>query len=255
LTTINIPASVKSIGNGAFDGCTGIIQKENGISYVDKWVIGHDSGIATVSLRADAVGIGDRVFAYSSNLASITIPEGMTRIGAGAFNNCTGLTSITIPDSVTSIGSNPFAGCDKLTTLTVQSGNTAYYMSGNCLIERGSKTLITGFVNSVIPTDGSVTSIGDYAFCECDSLTTITIPARVTSIGEYAFWFCKSLTSIVIPDGMTNIGKLAFSNCDSLTSIIFEGTIAQWNSITKGTDWNYDVPATYVQCSDGQVAL
>jgi hypothetical protein len=40
-----------------------------------------------------------------------------------------------------------------------------------------------------------------------------------------------------------------------LTSITYEGTQEQWNSITKGIDWNYLVLATYVQCSDGQVAL
>ena len=52
-----------------------------------------------------------------------------------------------------------------------------------------------------------VTSIGEFAFANCKSLTSINIPNRITSIGEGAFANCESLTSIVIPDGVTNIGK------------------------------------------------
>ncbi|MDB4699614.1 leucine-rich repeat domain-containing protein [Akkermansiaceae bacterium] len=65
----------------------------------------------------------------------------------------------------------------------------------------------------------SVTSIGDDAFYNCGSLTSITIPDSVTSIGDYAFYNCGSLTSISIPDSVTSIGNDAFYNCTSLTSI------------------------------------
>ena len=69
----------------------------------------------------------------------------------------------------------------------------------------------------VIP--DSVTSIGGYAFSGCSSLTSIVIPDSVTSIGNGAFSDCSSLTSIVIPDSVTSIGGYAFCNCSSLTSI------------------------------------
>ena len=65
----------------------------------------------------------------------------------------------------------------------------------------------------------SVTSIGDGAFCSCSSLTSITIPDSVTSIGSSAFAECSSLESIEIPDSVTSIGDWAFNDCDSLTSI------------------------------------
>jgi hypothetical protein len=54
---------------------------------------------------------------------------------------------------------------------------------------------------------------------------------------------------------VTSIENWAFSGCSKLKSITFEGTMEEWNSITKGSDWNKNVPATYVQCSDGQVSL
>ncbi|MBO5716938.1 MAG: leucine-rich repeat protein [Alistipes sp.] len=73
--------------------------------------------------------------------------------------------------------------------------------------------------NGVIRFDGPVTSIGNKAFFDCSSLTSITIPERVTSIGDFAFHGCSSLTSINIPNSVTSIGEYAFEWCSSLTSI------------------------------------
>ena len=71
----------------------------------------------------------------------------------------------------------------------------------------------------------SVTSISTYAFNNCNSLTSITIPSSVTSIGTYAFYNCYSLASITIPEGVTSIGTYAFSNCNSLTSIALPSSV------------------------------
>jgi hypothetical protein len=81
-----------------------------------------------------------------------------------------------------------------------------------------------GSLNSVtIPV--SVTSIGSYAFDYCTSLTNVTIPSSVTSLGELAFWGCISLTHVTIPDSVTSIGDSAFSVCTSLTSITIPNSI------------------------------
>ncbi len=74
-------------------------------------------------------------------------------------------------------------------------------------------------VNGTLTIPNGVTSIGNGAFNNCTSLTSINIPNGVTSIGNYAFYNCTSLTSINIPESVTSIGYCAFSNCNSLTSI------------------------------------
>ena len=71
----------------------------------------------------------------------------------------------------------------------------------------------------VITFVGNVTKIGDSAFFNCSSLTSVTIPNRVTTIGDYAFDNCYRLTSITIPDSVTTIGNYAFYGCDGLTSV------------------------------------
>ena len=71
----------------------------------------------------------------------------------------------------------------------------------------------------------SVTSIGDYAFWGCSSLTSITILEGVTSIGDWTFNNCRSLTSITIPEGVTSIGQHAFPGCRSLTSITIPSSV------------------------------
>ncbi|MGN0624339.1 MAG: leucine-rich repeat domain-containing protein, partial [Oscillospiraceae bacterium] len=70
-----------------------------------------------------------------------------------------------------------------------------------------------------------VTSIGGYAFEDCTSLTSITIPNSVTSIGSNAFNYCTSLTSITIPNSVTSIGGGAFNTCTSLTSITIPNSV------------------------------
>lgn len=63
------------------------------------------------------------------------------------------------------------------------------------------------------------------------------------------------LTKITIPSTVQSIGKEAFYNVTTLTEIVFEGTVAQWNAIKFGENWNTGVPATYVQCSDGTACI
>ena len=103
--------------------------------------------------------------------------------------------------------------------------------------------------------DKPTVAIGYKAFRYTDGMVNCPrIPNDVTIIEAFAFDECNNLNSIVLPASITAIGENALC-CKSLMNITFEGTVAQWNSITKGNGWNQLVPATHVQCADGTVAL
>ena len=92
-----------------------------------------------------------------------------------------------------------------------------------------SNTYVDG--KGVIEFDGNVTTIGDSAFYNCSSLTSVTIPDSVTTIGNEAFAWCSSLTSVTIPDSVTSIGAAAFYVCSSLTSVTIPDSVT---TIGKG---------------------
>ena len=192
---------------------------------------------------------------YENGQGVITFDGDVTLIDFFAFDCCYDLASITIPDSVTLIDKYAFDGCTSLSSITVSSGNTFYDSRNNCnaIIETAINTLIQGCVNTAIP--DSVTGIGYEAFAHCSALSSITIPDSVTTIGEWAFTHCSALSSVTIGSGVTTIGRYAFGYCTSLFTINYEGTTSQWNNITIGNNWNYNVPATAVHCTDGDIVL
>lgn len=114
----------------------------------------------------------------------------------------------------------------------------------------------TSSTGNVVPPYGATFGASIVTNTYEDDKGVIKFNNSVTIIGERAFAYCSSLTSITIPNSVTKIRNWAFAQCSSLISITFEGTMEEWNSITKYDYWKTDhVPATYVQCTDGQVTL
>ena len=183
---------------------------------------GHVEIPSTVTYRGTTyrvVHIGAYAFACCDALTSVVIPSTVTSIGRGAFGDCSSLISINIPKGVTSIGEGAFSGCGSLSSIVVAGGNRVYDSRDNCnaIIKTSNNTLIRGCGKTIIP--ASVTSIENYAFSNCSSLTSINIPASVTSIGRGTFRSCSSLTSVVLPKNLRRIKELTFSGCSSLASI------------------------------------
>ena len=234
---ISIPAAFKnepviSIGDWAFEDCKNLESVEI------------PDSVTTINIGA---------FAFCTNLAKVNIPAGVTSIENFVFEGCN-LSSVEIHAGVTYIGDYAFRYCPSLESITVSSDNAVYHSEGNCLIQTEIKTLILGCKNSKIPSDGSVTVIGNDAFSGCKELKEIEIPDSVTYIGHGAFAFCVGLTSVTIPDGVVTIdgyafgdcsgleriiipasvatvGNNAFSDCKSLENIFYKGTAVQWNLI------------------------
>ena len=185
-----------------------------------------DLGLTNYTIRQGTRCICDRAFAgnfnYCPSLQSVTIPDSVTSIGDSVFSWCESLQSVTIPESVTNIKGNPFSYCP---ARVINHSNHFTIFEGN--LYTSDKRTLTSYLskgeNFTIP--DSVTSIGDGAFWDCESLHSVTIPGSVTSICGSAFFGCKSLKSVTIPDSVTSIGDDAFHDCSSLQSVTIPDSV------------------------------
>ena len=254
ITSVTIPNSVTTIGEGAFLRCSRLISIiiPNSVTNIGGCAFSGCSGLTSIIIPNSVTTIGEGAFYGCSGLTSITIPSSVTNIGSDAFYGCSGLASITIPSSVTSIGNAAFSGCSGLKEVNFNAtncthspeivydydyGNSEYYLP----IFEGCTSLTTlnigsnvqnipnyafsgrsGLTSVTIP--NSVTNIGSEAFSGCSGLTSITIPSSVTSIGNGAFSGCSGLTSITIPSSVKNIGSEAFMGCSGLREVNYNAT-------------------------------
>lgn len=224
LTSIKIPDSVTSIGDLAFDGCYGLtsLTIPGSVKSIGYSAFDYCHGLKSVTISDGVASIDDYAFSACRSLTSIIIPDSVTSIGERAFNDCDSLTSIIIPDSVMNIGRNPFSNCDNLISVMVSPQHSVLATMDGVLFEKANKRLVcypSGIARQSYQIPQGVQVIGDWAFSECATLTSVTIPDSVTRIEGRAFDKCTSLASIAIPDSVTYIGVYAFGNCDRLTKV------------------------------------
>ena len=256
ITSVSIPAGVTSIGAEAFADCTSLtaitvdpanpdFSSLGGVLF-DKsqaTLIAYPGGLGgSYTIPGTVTSIGDEAFYGAASLTSVTNPASITNIGHEAFYDCTSLTSAYF------LGNAPASDGTAFTASSAYDPTTVYFLGGTTgwgslyggvpavllspftyTISGGAAT-ITGYTggggNVVIPAtiDGyPVTSIGNSAFYNKATITTLTIPNSVTSIGIEAVDDCSGLTTLTIPASVTTIGDYAFYNDTSLTSVNFSG--------------------------------
>ena len=200
IASITIPASVTSIGEGAFESCT---------------------TLASITIPASVQIIGKEAFYYATNLTSVTFAadSGLLTIGEGAFQN-SGLTSIAIPASVTTMENLAFQSASDLVSVTFAAGINLTYIKNNTF-------QYTGITSIEIP--ASVTDVGQHSLSNNSNLTSVTFAAGsgLTQIQANALAE-TAITSIEIPASVTDIGQKAFELCTSLTAVAFLPS-ANWN--------------------------
>ena len=246
LTSLKIPNSVMSIGRFAFCGTSLIsIIIPNSVACIEMYAFEYCSSLTSIKIPNSVTAIGDGAFSNCSSLSLVTISNGVLSIGSETFSGCTSLKSIVIPESVAAIGEKAFYYCTSLTSISISNNVTC--------IGKQAFSNCSALVSIVIP--NSITNINESAFQSCVQLLSVTIPNSVTTIESWAFYDCGSLTSVTIPNSVTEIGSYTFASCPSLNTIRYDGTKQQWISIIKGEDWNEDVPAKVVYCTDGDVEI
>ena len=116
LKSVEIGSTVTTIGENAFDHCTGLtsVTIPNSVTSIGINAFSGCTGLTSVTIPNSVTSIGEFAFMLCTGLTSVTIPNSVTSIGETAFCDCTGLTSVSIPNSVTSIGEDAFHGCSNL---------------------------------------------------------------------------------------------------------------------------------------------
>lgn len=244
LASITIPDSVTSIDGGAFTDCVSLtsIVIPSSVTYIGGWLFWGCNELTSISVAPDnpvyhsegncLIQTANKMLLSGCPTSVIPSDGSVTDIAELALGGFTDLTHITIPGSVTRIANRAFTGCNSVISISVDSDNSVYHSAGNCLIHTAYKTLVWGCGNSVIPSDGTVTRIGDDAFAGNTSLSAITIPDTVTAIEGNPFYGCRAFTSI-----------------------IFNGTMNQWDKIEKDFSWEDAMSGCTIYCNDGEIRL
>lgn len=244
LKTISLTESVNSIGIASFEGC---------------------SSLKSIKLSSKLTAIPNDAFRGCTVLAEINLPSGITSIGSNAFYNCQGLESLYIQasENILKIESSSFTNATPKKLYLGRDTNRALGITSLTEIELGYDVTTlpndafrgcTKLINVIMPVPGwgliKLDNIGNYAFYNCTSLPSISLPSSVSSIGQYSFEGCSSLQSIELspkmttipvsafsgctvlsdinlPSGITSIGNNAFRNCTSLPTINFPSGLSQ----------------------------
>lgn len=197
-----------------------------------------------VSYRVTA--IGDDAFYGCKRLTYVSIPSTVKKIGYQSFYGCKSLSSLTLPNQITEIASYAFYDCTSLMTIEIPSS----------IKWIGIDVFVNTPIYNKLP-DGPVyiyNILYEYKGT-MPANTKFSVQKGTVRINGYAFYDCASLVSISIPTSVKEIEAGAFVGCTSLTKIYYGGTKAQWHMISKSEEMDsWEPEQTYaVYCTDGVV--
>ena len=234
LKELDVPQSVKHIGESAFRDC---------------------SGMLSLRIENPNIEIGERAFENCSSLVDIELPEKLTEIYGGVFNSCKSLSTIKLPRDLTVLSENCFADCVKLEKIEIPEKVSK--------IDDMAFSGCVGLKEIEFPT-ASLTKLGKNVFKDCGSLTSISLPLSLTSIGSGPFRGCSKLFEInvhkdnryyksvdgilfnknksvlisypaskdtdptyTIPDSVLTISDWAFCGCNKINQIIIQDSVTE----------------------------
>ena len=193
-----------------------------------------NTNLMSVRIPGSVKTIEGYAFAGCTNLLDVTLNSGTEVIKQYAFRNCPYIAYLNLCDTLKCIEPGAFYGCSRIAYVTIPEGNTTYHTNGSSVIHTEDKTLVVGGRIFEIPTDGSVTKIGDMAYAGNIKHSIISVPECITEIGKEAFVDCTSLAIAELPESLKVIGDGAFNGCLFLKNIRYAGSNEAWEKIEIG---------------------
>lgn len=207
VTSITIPASIRSVGFNAFRECTGLerinissLTAWSNIDFRDKLanpiqccgnLYLNGSLLTDLNIEADTEYIKSFVFQGLSSLKTLKIADGLKGIGQYSFAQCTSITEVELPESIENIDMSAFSDCSSLVSITLPSK---------------LQNVETGILART-------------------AIKEIVIPEGVTYINNQAFQGCEELTEVTLPSSLELIYMLVFDKCSKLADITCMGTV------------------------------
>ncbi len=240
LKSLQLPKALKTLDSRAFAGCTNLknitadpesefLSNPSSSSYGaillskdGKQLVAASPGVgssASVSYYGNIEKVCDYAFYNFTNLTSASFPTSNTgylkEVGKYAFSG-TGISSASFGPSIEVIDNYAFASCAKLSS--VSGINYENFTKIGTAAFQGTKisSVTVGSTSTTIETQQI--EIGNNAFQNCSSLSTVTFNNVIKSVGGYAFQNCTSLKKIVLPNNIESIGQYIFAGCTSLAS-------------------------------------
>lgn len=253
VTSFVIPNTITRIENEAFAYCwnAGDIQVPENVKYIGDRAFYVCSGIRNIRIPMTVTHIGEDAFALFSQNDSVVEDYYIETIqwncnldfsclGKSFIGDCNNVRDYNVRKLIIGKDVTKFTFCDnpyddpfyesrgtlkKVESIEVNELNPVFDCRDGCnaIINTSQNKLIAGINNTIIP--ATVTRIGEFAFMDCEEITSIDIPAGVTSIDDGAFCGCRALESFTIPSGVTTIGYRTFLNCGKLETITIPASL------------------------------
>lgn len=243
IESINLPRTLREIGNHAFEHCEGwsdyYVEIPEGVTKIGDYAFACNIFKGYI-IPDSVVEVGEYAFYDNENMKEIDLPDSIKILGEGVLSACSSLTTVHLPDNpnITELNST-FSACTSLQKVTIPESVTV-------LVDTFSSCSKLEEVD--IPEN--LTTVGEEAFMGCDMLRTMVLPNTVTTIAKHAFWM-SGIRQYTIPATVTSIGIEAFSGYGEkwFDSITFGGTKTQWDELMKD---GADAETHYTLICEGQ---